>query len=311
VKKYCAILLILLSSSVYGQQKLNTFRVVDSLSKKPIAFATVSLIRSKLSISTESDGIFNIPGDLKLLRDTVLISAQGYGEYKNLLHKMDGLDSIKLVTARISTSNIILKGKKELVLNPFKAGEVNHFAGITTASTPFDFLELAQKFTLSASGAKLVRVKLKRLAFVGISYSDIISYKGLDFAKFRLRFYATDSLMGSPGKELINKIVEVEDRDNQEITIDLVKYNILIPGKSFFVSVEWIRNFVNQGFSKTLDNKSGLDKQIINFRPAIGVSAVKGPRLNIWGLDVKKQWKPFTHFSPDLTDLAITAIVVQ
>jgi hypothetical protein len=83
MKKYYAILLLLLSSSVFGQQKLNTFRVVDSVSKKPIAFATVSLIRSKLSISTESDGIFNIPGDLKLLRDTVLISAQGYGEYKN------------------------------------------------------------------------------------------------------------------------------------------------------------------------------------------------------------------------------------
>jgi len=309
--RYFLLFFLVISSLAFGQQKVNTFRIVDSLSKKPIASAIVSLIRSKLSISTESDGIFNIPGDLKLLRDTVIISAQGYDEYRVLLHMLDGLDSIRLITAGITTPNMILIGKKEQILNPFKAGEVNHFAGINTASSGFEYLELAQEFSLPKPGARLVKIKLKRLAFTRISYSDIISYKGLDFAKFRLRFYAADSLKQGPGMELINTVVEIEDKDNQQISINLERYNIGIPGKTFFVSIEWIRDFVNQGFSIVNDRKTGLQKQIVNFRPAIGVSSIKGPQLNIWCLDPKKQWKPFTHFSPDMTDLAITAVVVQ
>lgn len=52
-------------------------------------------------------------------------------------------------------------------------------------------------------------------------------------------------------------------------------------------------------------------KKLINYRPAIGISPIKGSKQNIWGLNLMKQWKPYTYFAPDFTDLAITAIIRQ
>ena len=306
------ILLIIVSAvDAQAQQKLNTFYIVDSISKKPIRSASVTLMRAKLSMSTESDGIFIIPGDLKLLNDSVIIYSQGYNLYKTLLNKMDGLDSIKLVIQQIKQEPIELIGKNEIALNPFKVNNIDRFTGINTVNTPFEYLQLAQQFYLQKAGAQLVKVKIRRLAFSGIDYSKIISYKGIDYAQFRLRFYAADSLKAGPGKEICSEIVEISDRDNRQINVDLEKYHIIVPGKSFFVAIEWIKDFVNQGFSNAFDRKSNSIKQSVNFRPAIGILDTQGDKSNIWSLNLKRQWKPFTFYAPYFTDLAITAIVMQ
>ena len=48
----------------YAQEKLNKFFIVDSDKKTAVPSATITIVRAKLSITTEADGIFIIPGDL-------------------------------------------------------------------------------------------------------------------------------------------------------------------------------------------------------------------------------------------------------
>jgi hypothetical protein len=301
----------MVACDVQAQEKLNVFHIVDSISKKPIRSASVTLVRAKLSMSTERDGIFIIPGNLKQLNDSVIIYSQGYSVFKTLLNRMEGMDSIKLEKQQFKEERTDLRGKQESILNPFKVKDVDRFTGINTATNPFEYLQLAQQFYLMKPGAQITKVKIRRLAFSNINYSDIISYKGIDYAQFRLRFYAADSLKSGPGREICTEIVELSDRDNLQISIDVEKYHIIVPGKSFFIAIEWIKDFLNQGFSNVFDRKTDSRKQSVNFRPAIGILNTRGDQLNIWSLNLKRQWKPFTYYSPYFTDLAITAIVMQ
>jgi hypothetical protein len=187
---------------------------------------------------------------------------------------------------------------------------VAYYAGVHTETEISDYLELAQQFTLPKSGALLKRLKINRLAF-NLNSQCQADAVGMEYTKFRIRIYDADTIKGGPGKELCAQVIEIKNKDNQQLRVNLSEYQIAIPGRSFFVAIEWMRDFHNQGYAMVFQEKSMSYKQMINFRPAIGISPVKGPELNIWGLNLKRQWKRYTYFYPDFTDLAIIATVAQ
>jgi len=294
---------------LHAQQKINTFHVVDSLTKKAVPSVSISIVRAKLAISTEKDGVFSIPGDLSKMRDTVIINAQGYVSYKTMLHQLNGIDSLKLLRIEHQTVPIDSIGKQEIVLNSVKKADVAYYAGLHTETAKFDYLQLAQQFHLPKAGAYLKKINIIRLAF-NISYESQRDAVGMEVTRFRLRIYEVDTLKGGPGTELSKRVIEISNKDNQSLGINVSNYGIKIPGKSFFIAIEWMRDFTNQGYVM-LQEKSGRTVQLVDYRPAIGIHPVKGKILNIWGLDLNRQWKPYTYFSPDFTDLAITAVVLQ
>ncbi|MBC7759689.1 MAG: hypothetical protein H7069_12585 [Phormidesmis sp. FL-bin-119] len=306
-------ILILLYGLVWagakGQQKVNTFQVIDSLTRKAIPSVSITIVRAKLAISTEKDGVFSIPGNLSKMRDTLIVEAQGYMAHKVLLHKLHGMDSLRLVRSQRRIQGIPSDYRQEIELNQFKKFDVTHYAGLHTETSSFDYLQLAQQFYLPKPGGQLMKIYVSRLAFRlnNLRQEDAV---GMEPTKFRLRIYEADTIKGGPGEELCEQVIEVRDKDSQYLEINLSNYKIIIPRNSFFVAIEWMRDFTNQGYV-LVQEKSVRPVQTINYRPAVGVSPVKGTYLNIWGLNLKKQWKPYTYFSPDFTDLAITAVVRQ
>ncbi|MFP5081521.1 hypothetical protein [Pedobacter sp. JCM 36344] len=306
-------ILILLYGLVWagakGQQKVNTFQVIDSLTRKAIPSVSITIVRAKLAISTEKDGVFSIPGNLSKMRDTLIVEAQGYMAHKVLLHKLQGMDSLRLVRSQRRIQGIPSDYRQEIELNQFEKFDVTHYAGLHTETSSFDYLQLAQQFYLPKPGGQLMKIYVSRLAFRlnNLRQEDAV---GMEPTKFRLRIYEADTIKGGPGEELCEQVIEVRDKDSQYLEINLSNYKIIIPRNSFFVAIEWIRDFTNQGYV-LVQEKSVRPVQTINYRPAVGVSPVKGTNLNIWGLNLKKQWKPYTYFSPDFTDLAITAVVRQ
>lgn len=306
-------ILILLYGLVWagakGQQKVNTFQVIDSLTRKAIPSVSITIVRAKLAISTEKDGVFSIPGNLSKMRDTLIVEAQGYMAHKVLLHKLHGMDSLRLVRSQRRIQGIPSDYRQEIELNQFEKFDVTHYAGLHTETSSFDYLQLAQQFYLPKPGGQLMKIYVSRLAFRlnNLRQEDAV---GMEPTKFRLRIYEADTIKGGPGEELCEQVIEVRDKDSQYLEINLSNYKIIIPRNSFFVAIEWMRDFTNQGYV-LVQEKSVRPVQTINYRPAVGVSPVKGTNLNIWGLNLKKQWKPYTYFSPDFTDLAITAVVRQ
>lgn len=303
--KRCLIFLCyILLNSAQGQEKLNTFFIIDSTSRLAVPSVSVAIVKAKLAITTEDDGIFNIPGDLGKMRDTLILSAQNYITLKLPLNKINGIDTIYLKRLTIDSASSRPDLRTDSLLNDFSRKDIVHYAGIHTETSLFAYLQLAQQFDVPRSGVLLRGLVVNRLAFiVGPDRA------GLEVTTFRIRVYDIDSVTGGPGKDLCNQLIEIKDKDNRQFRVNLNQYNIILPNKTFFVAIEWLRDFRNMGYTMVYDEKLMRDVQLVNYRPTIGISPVKGSKLNIWAMDFKGQWKPYTYFSPDYTDLAIKARV--
>jgi hypothetical protein len=107
-------------------------------------------------------------------------------------------------------------------------------------------------------------------------------YDYLDILSLRYVFLAT----GKPGKDLFINIIEIKIADSKKTRINLKKYNIIIPNKTFFVAIEWMRDYYNAHYYKPDAEK------IISYKPAIGMLPISNKTLNIWAMDVSRNWIP-------------------
>lgn len=308
MRRLICFVLFTLVSSVYGQEKINAFTIVDSATKLVIPSVSVAIVRARISITTEKDGVFSIPGDLQAMSDTVILSAQNYFSSRLSINSLHDLDTIYLKKLEKIGGLVNIEYSKDSLLNDFDRKNIAHYAGLHTETAMFEQLQLAQQFNISQEGLLLKGVTVYRLAFV-LDYFDRGQRElvGVESTKFRIRIYDVDSLTGGPGRDLCEKIIELRDKDSRQLRVNLSEHKIVIPNKTFFVAVEWLRDYYNMGYTMVLDKKLHKEVQQVNYRPAIGVSPLKGDKLNIWGLNIKNEWKPYTYFSPDYTDLAIKA----
>ncbi|GAA4085193.1 hypothetical protein [Mucilaginibacter panaciglaebae] len=308
MKKLLIAITCLLSLSAGAQQKMNTFYLVDDSTKSAIPAVSVSIVRAKLSITTEKDGIFKIPGDLSKMRDTIIFFAQHYIPLRLRLRDLSTMSSVGLKRDLPAAKMANIKLKKDTLLNDFSRLDVSYYVGLHADDPSYDFLQLAQKFEAPKAGCLLTRVNMHRLAFFINYYSsdpDRMARIELEHTKFRLRIYDIDATTGGPGKDLCDQIIEVSSSDQKELDISLNKYNIIIPNKTFFVAVEWLRDYYNGGSVSIYDFKTHRYKEHGFYKPSIGISPNTDKMLNIWALDFAHRWKPYTEFSPFGTDLAI------
>ncbi|HKG08654.1 MAG TPA: hypothetical protein VKB19_19445 [Pedobacter sp.] len=310
MKRLLAFLCCTIIISASAQQKTNTFHIVDQDTKIGIPASSVAIVRARLAINTEKEGAFSIPGNLAAMRDTVIICAQNYNMLKIQLHQLDGMDTIPLKRMGFEPVTLKIDTGKDFLINDFDRRGVAYYSGLNTETAAFEYLQLAQQFDLPKSGAILKSVQINRLAFY-VDYSSQGNYTSMEYTKFRIRIYDIDPGTGGPGRDLASEIIEAKSGDSKQIKINTDAFQILIPGKTFFVAIEWLRDFHNMGYVNVFDHKLQAAVQQINYRPAIGISPVKGKKLNMWALNFRHQWKPYTYFSPDWTDLAIKAIVFQ
>ncbi|MFD2147190.1 hypothetical protein [Mucilaginibacter antarcticus] len=252
----------LLAFVANAQDKMNKFHIVDSLTEKPMPQTSVTIVRAKLSIATEKDGVFIIPGDLSNMQDTVILNSQNYRQLKIPIYLMDGMDTIRLSKFVIEHFDEKLKFDNDTLLNDYNRKDVVHYAGINTRTANFDYLQMAQQFYIAKPGTTLKSITLNRLAFgldlSGLTWSGMVR---MDKTKFRIRVYAIDPVTKGPGRDLCNQVIEEDESVGRQVNINLKKYNIHIPDTTFFVAIEWIRDFYNAGFSLGYDPKTNRPKK--------------------------------------------------
>ncbi|WP_214227718.1 hypothetical protein [Pedobacter sp. B4-66] len=295
------------------QEKRNTFHLVDTATNKPLT-VSVSIVRAKLAITTENDGVFMIPGDLKLMTDTIIFSVQNYDQLKMSLKALEGLDTLRLSKAILKNNYIKSTFLKDTLLNDFEDSDVVYFAGLHQNGEGFNYLQLAQRFDIDKTNSRLDAIQLNRLSFNINTNHDIVNndkmydYLDIEYTKFKVRIYDIDPATGKPGKDLCTDIIEIKIADSKKARIDLKKYNIIIPNKTFFVAVEWMRDYYNAHYTYVFNYKRDAEK-IISYKPAIGILPISNKNLNIWAMDTSRNWIPYDTFSPFGTDLAIKAKV--
>lgn len=308
---YCVITLAASAQT----EKLNKFYLVDKITNKPV-ISSVAIVKAKLSITTEKDGIFMIPGELNKMNDSIIFSAQNYQDVKMSLNELSRADTIKLSKVLIKKNIIVSKFSNDILLNNFNDDDVVHYAGLHEDTGKFDYLQLAQQFYIDKQNPQLNALRIERLSYNldskygWIIYNDpkLEHFKQIEFSKFKVRIYDIDETTGKPGKDLCDSIIEVKVKSSERARINLKKYHIIIPHKTFFVAIEWLRDYYNAHYAIVLKPKdNGEPEKFISYKPAIGISPVSGDKLNIWSLNTNHEWLPYATFSPFGTDLAIKA----
>lgn len=309
MRKVLILTACIFSICAQAQQKLNRFHLVDQESGLAIPSVSVAIVKAKLLMTTEKDGIFIIPGDLKRMQDTIMFYVQNYSSLKIPLRELSNVDTIRL-RKNVYSGNNKMKTffKNDTLLNDYNRLDITYYAGLHNGDSEFQYLQLAEQFDVPRAGMFLKNVVINRLAFYQY-YITQYENTELEYTKFRIRLYDVDAITGGPGKDLCNEIIEVKSSDQKQKDINLKSYNIVIPNKTFFVAVEWLRDYYNLGLVRIYNPGRKKMVNFVNFRPAIGISPEKGKKLNMWALNLNHVWKPYTSYSPDFTDLAIKAIV--
>lgn len=195
------------------------------------------------------------------------------------------------------------KPGRDTIFNDYNAREIGQYAGMHTVTAKFNYLQLAQQFNIPKAGIKLKELTIHRYT-VDWEQGERIK-KDFMPVIFGVRIYDMDLETKGPGKDLCDSLITVENLKRSTFDIDLKKYNITVPGKTFFIAVEWLFDQTNMGYAMLHDVKTGRIDSLASYRPYIAISPKTGSTLNIWGKNLEGEWKPYNYFSPFGTDLAI------
>jgi hypothetical protein len=262
--------------------------VINKKSKETIPYATVGLIKENTGINADEEGKFILKSLNPQKNDTLIISSIGY-ELRKIPLEINKTEYIIGLNEKITKLGEILVTNKTnwstILLNDFDQNKINHF--ITSSGF---HLQMAQLFEAPTEFSKLEKVKI----FAAFKQKT----------KFRIRIYNIDLETKSPSNDLCNEIIEIQNANNKVIEVDVSKYNIVIPQKEFFVSIEWLKIPFNE---RKIENKNGKTF-LTTYSPAIGWSNRIGSKRRTWALDYSNKWTQIS-FDSDKTDFAISATV--
>ncbi len=230
-------------------QKQISGKISNRETSSPVPYATVSIMGANIAINADAEGFFLFSVPVRL-PDTLLISSVGFDDEKvaidsyqhNILIEMKPhsimLDSLRLIHYR----------GREVLNNFFSCS--SHFYTTSGFVT-----QVAQLFS-----APKVLCRLKSLEFC----------KEAGYDRFRFRLYTVDSSGRlKPGLELSSEVIEVRS-GNRRVKVDLSDKNIVIPGKDFFVAIEWL--FLPENAHKTkYRGRDGRKVRALEYGPYLGI----------------------------------------
>jgi hypothetical protein len=140
--------------------------------------------------------------------------------------------------------------------------------------------QLAQRFTAPQEGMQLTAIEL---------------CKDPSASVFRIRIYDVASDYQYPSKDLIDTVIEVRSEEGH-VRIDLEEFDIVIPGKGFFVAIEWLFIPFNEQREKIKLN--GRITYSSYYKPAIRyINNQDKEKENTWRLGFNGRWSEMSYSS--------------
>jgi hypothetical protein len=247
-------------------------RVADALSGKPIAYATLALKHQNTGVNADDSGVFrfNLAANVD---DTLIVSSAGYQTLYMSLHEWkDGA--------------IIMLSRNERLLKPVivKSEWIYSDAGKFKVK-PNHF------FTSGVDQYQVARKLRGPVAEAWLDKALIATGNRGGHSKFMVRVYELDHVTGGPGKELTDSAIIVISK-GRLATVDIRPYQIFLPGREFFISVEWLLIPENEYVFK-FGGKGELVTKQISYKPVIHFSQdVPVGKSETWGKVYSGEWKP-------------------
>jgi hypothetical protein len=264
--KILVLILLVFPLIVYGQKMYNG-DILNKKTKERVPFATVGLIRENTGVNADENGRFSITAK-KYIDDTLIISSVGYQTLKIPVYMFPSDMLFELEVSQLTLSEIVIKDrfKTSAALNEFSNCSINYW------TTTGGMTQMAQQFESPVTNALLTEVHICKSAGNAI---------------FRMRIYNMDSLTGQPSTDLTDTIIEVRSL-KRNVHLDLKRYNIVIPGKDFFIAIEWLKIPYNENKIK----KNGLAE----YNPYISYKSKKAKRdiekrNKVWQKNYAGKWR--------------------
>lgn len=262
------LLLFVFSPLISNSQIIYKGTVINSTTRKPVAYATVGLLKENAGINANEDGVFSLSLG-KYVTDTLIISCAGYETKKFPIDNLPPDYRFEIPAKQIVLSNLVVRSnyKHSSILNDYENCGLNSYTSTGSVT------QIAQHLQSPVANAML---------------SEIYICKRSDNSLFRIRVYDMDSASGKPGHDLADTIIEVNS-GKRHVQVNLEKYNIVIPGKDFFVGIEWIYVPINKFRTKIKGQKNYL----IQYSPLIFFKNKRienENRIEAWQLDYRRKW---------------------
>jgi len=250
-----------------GQKTYNGF-VVDKNTGMGISYATIGLIKENKGVSANEQGAFSIHSSSNSL-DSLRISSVGYETQILSLSEWKNGRIIQLQeTSTLLKDIIVTTNRSKHTLNKFNRCSWNSFQVGLEA-----IYQLAQRFEAPIEGMQLLELELCKDPAESI---------------FRLRIYDIDSTTKGPGKDLADTVIEVKSKESY-VRIDMEKSYIIIPGKSYFVAIEWL--FIPYNIEEQKVKRNGKKTIRIFYKPFIrwrnNDNTIPG---FVWQLEFNGKW---------------------
>ncbi len=203
-------------------QNYLSFYIIDSTTGSPVPFAFIIDEGNEKGIITDEKGSF-----ILLLSDTnhsFSVTSIGY-------------DTVKFKFNKFSDSMIILPQR------PFIMTTINVYGNTCTES--FGCSRKKKKFgeQLGGVGMEVAILMANDSHNVGVikTIRFYIGKIGYPDTKFRAKIYSVDVTNGNPDTLLVMKdIILSADKGGKWVEADISNFNIRIPGKGFFVAMQWL-----------------------------------------------------------------------
>ncbi len=286
------IILFLLPLFASGQ-KIYKGKIINSITKKNIPFATVGFLKANIGVNADENGEFILSTTTENIRDTLIISCVGYETLKIVTQNIPEI--INLNEKQVDLSEVSVFSKLNWTftkLNNKDCGAV----GVTTNGFQS---QIAKFFKTSFGNSILTEVEICK------SNSLFERHKSL----FRLRFYDMDTITKAPSTELCNEVIEI-NTSNKSTKVNLEKYKIRV-SNCFFVAIEWLKIEYNE--NKYTIIVEGKRQERKTYRPSILCDIYKqlanevrsGQNYEVWGLFYNDKWSP----QPWISDISISVTV--
>ncbi|MGZ3753910.1 MAG: carboxypeptidase-like regulatory domain-containing protein [Mucilaginibacter sp.] len=223
-----ALLILLFNIAIANAQQLHlTGSVIDSITNKPIANATIGLVNKNLFYPADDAGKFDISGANLTPTDSVGFSCIGYQTKKFTISGLHVDEVIKLKPLVIALNEVKVGYKSPQLI---KVGSTRNSAFATESLLP----RMLQAMYMP--GSAKIEGTIKSVGFYLSNGSILAPGKGDATAPFRIRLFEADA-NGVPGRELTSDVIIVAaKKSGRWFDVDISGYKIANPANGFFVA---------------------------------------------------------------------------
>jgi hypothetical protein len=304
--------LVILNTSLLRAQSEIQGIVLSKSKGKPLSYISIKINNQQVNTLTDTLGQFKLLLKQTALSDTIRFTAVGYKTKEIVLSQLPKNGKVFLEDDNVMLSEVNVKNRKykRKTLEPFLTDQLSELR-----YRYYGRPQIARRFDVADEYSRLEQVKIARVINKNNKNTSAI---------FRLRVYDSDPISGLPCADICHEVIEVSDNNKTLIDVDLKKYDITIPGKSFFIAIEWIMTPLNEMYDEFHVFKEGLlisqsdqspqfASYIIGYQPIIYMVPVRQnqKQLNTFVLNFKGEWiSPLKLGFPDrIGEAAITPTV--